>query len=127
MSFLEELKFSTSEKPGRFGRFSSSSENILDFCMFRNSLLRGAEASGVGIQKLSIEHPCPTRLHRKLDILSDRENIERLERSALIEVNSHAETAESAEEFLCGLRGLRVSRSRLLAHVGLCSQFSLVS
>ena len=66
--------------------------------------------------------------------MSDREIVERLVivgrehfpvvRSALIEQNSHAETAKTAEEFLCGLR---VSRSRVLVHVGLCSQFSFVS
>ena len=37
------------------------------------------------------------------------------------------ELAETAEVFLCGLPGLCVITSRVLAHVGLCSQHSLVS
>ena len=63
---------------------------------------------------------------RKLDILSDRKSIP-VASSALIDLDSHAELAKTAEEFLCGLPGLRVSRSRLHVNVGLCSQFSFVS
>ena len=50
---MEDQNFKSSKlwtKPERFGRFSRSSGNILDFGMFGNSLLRGTEDSVVGIQ-----------------------------------------------------------------------------
>jgi hypothetical protein len=48
LSFLQELKFSTSQveaKPGKFDRFGTTFGKILEFGLFHNSMLRGGAAS----------------------------------------------------------------------------------